>query len=114
MDKVFSEVAASFKAKLSLSHQQRVTRLYRRSLRELNSWVIDRELFCQESELIRAQFDANRLLDPHGGLSQRLIREAEEKVLKFTHPDPYVKPYMPGGSKFMRNPAPPLKVLHAR
>lgn len=113
MDKVFTEVANTFKTKLSLSHQQRVTRLYRRSLRELNSWAIDRELFCREAEKIRAQFDQNRSLDPHGGLSQRLVREAEEKVLSFTHPDPYTKPYMPGGSKFMRNPPLPLKVSGA-
>ena len=110
MDKVFTEVAATFKTKLSLSHVQRVTRLYRRSLRELNSWAIDRDLFCREADKIRAQFDANKSLDPHGGLSQRLIREAEQKVYEFTHPDPYVKPYMPGGSKFMRNPPPPLRV----
>ncbi len=28
-----------------------------------------------------------------------------------THPDPYIQPYMPGGSLFMRNPAPPLDVV---
>lgn len=113
MDRVFTEVAATFKTVVSLTHQQRVTRLYRRSLRELNSWVIDRELFCEEAEKIRAQFNENRALDPHSGLSQRLIREAESKVFSFTHPDPYVKPYMPGGSKFMRNPPIPLKVRPA-
>ena len=28
------------------------------------------------------------------------------------HPDPYIKPFMPGGSLFMRNPAIPLEVLY--
>jgi NADH dehydrogenase (ubiquinone) 1 beta subcomplex subunit 9 len=110
MDKIFVEVANTYRTKLALTHHQRVTRLYRRALRELNNWAIDRDLFCRESDKIRAEFDASRMLEPHGGLTQRLVREAEEKVASFTHPDPYVKPYMPGGSKFMRNPAPPIKV----
>jgi hypothetical protein len=28
------------------------------------------------------------------------------------HPDPYIQPYMPGGSLFMRNPAIPLESLY--
>lgn len=42
------------------------------------------------------------------------MREGEEKLASFTHPDPWVNPYMPGGSRFMRNPALPLKVRRAR
>ena len=45
-------------------------------------------------------------------LTKRLVREAEEKLVEYTHPDPYVIPYMPGGSKFMRNPPPPFEVRH--
>ena len=41
---------------------------------------------------------------------KRVIREAEKELERYTHPDPYVVPYMPGGSKFMRNPPPPLDV----
>ena len=40
----------------------------------------------------------------------RLLREADERVVKYTHPDPYIVPYMPGSSKFMRNPPPPFEV----
>ncbi len=43
-------------------------------------------------------------------ITKRLVREAEEKLVAHTHPDPYVIPYMPGGSKFMRNPPPPFEV----
>jgi NADH dehydrogenase (ubiquinone) 1 beta subcomplex subunit 9 len=42
----------------------------------------------------------------------RLIREAEERLAAQTHPDPYIKPFMPGGSLFMRNPAIPLEALY--
>jgi len=40
-----------------------------------------------------------------------LVREAEEKLVDWTHPDPWVNPYMPGGSRFMRNPALPLSIV---
>jgi hypothetical protein len=43
-------------------------------------------------------------------LTARLVREAEERLASWTHPDPWVNPYMAGGSRFMRNPAMPLKV----
>ena len=41
----------------------------------------------------------------------RLLREADAELATWTHPDPYVVPYMPGGSKFMRNPPPPLSLV---
>jgi hypothetical protein len=41
---------------------------------------------------------------------KRLIREAKEKMHYHAHPDKYVVPFMPGGTLFMRNPAPPLEV----
>ncbi len=44
-------------------------------------------------------------------LTARLVREAEEKLVEWTHPDPWVNPYMPGGSRFMRNPAVPLSIV---
>jgi len=31
-------------------------------------------------------------------------------LFTWTHPDRYVVPYMPGGSKFMRNPPVPMSV----
>ena len=43
-------------------------------------------------------------------LAKRLVREAEEKVEYYTHPDGYVFNYMPGGTRFMRNAPIPLEV----
>lgn len=37
-------------------------------------------------------------------------QEGEDELFSWTHPDMYVVPYMPGGSKFMRNPPPPMSV----
>ncbi|RZC05167.1 NADH dehydrogenase [ubiquinone] 1 beta subcomplex subunit 9 [Glycine soja] len=37
----------------------------------------------------------------------RLITDAEASYNKWRHPDPYIVPWAPGGSKFTRNPTPP-------
>ena len=40
----------------------------------------------------------------------RLLRQGEEQIYQYTHPDPYRNPIMPGGTKFMRNPPIPMDV----
>lgn len=110
---IIREVAQTYKAVVNLTHKQRATRLYRRSMRLLISWTGDRELYLSEAEKIRAAFDATKHLDPSSGLAARLLREGEEKAAEFVHPDPYTVPYMPGGSKFMRNPPLPLEAIFA-
>jgi len=109
MNRTFLEVTAAYKATTALSHAQSVTRMYRRALRLLDSWAIDREIFNAEATKIRARFDAHKTLDPRSGVTVRVVREAAEEIAKWAHPDPYVPSYMPGGSRFMRNPALPLK-----
>lgn len=37
-----------------------MARLYRKSLKMLSSWVIDREIFLEEATNLRARFDAER------------------------------------------------------
>jgi NADH dehydrogenase (ubiquinone) 1 beta subcomplex subunit 9 len=108
---IIKEVAAGYKAVLNLSHKQQVTRLYRKSLKLIESWAGDREVFLTEAAKVRQRFDENKHLDPAGGRVARLLREGEEEAAKFFHPDPYTVPYMPGGSKFMRNPPPPLELV---
>ncbi len=66
-------------------------------------------MFNEEALKIRAMFDANKTADE--AKSARLMREAREELARQTHPDPYIQAYMPGGSLFMRNPAPPLESL---
>ncbi|ETV73979.1 hypothetical protein H257_11294 [Aphanomyces astaci] len=92
----------------TLSHKQQVTRLYKRSLKLLDSWIIDRRLWNEEATKIRGQFNEHKHTDI--GAAQRLLREATAELEKYTHPDPYVVVHMPGGSKFMRNPPLPLEV----
>jgi hypothetical protein len=67
MNKTFQEVAAAYRVVQTLSHAQQVTRMYRRALRTLDSWAIDRELFNEEATKIRAKFDANKALPATSG-----------------------------------------------
>lgn len=104
MNSAFQEAVSAASRNVQLTHKQQVTRLYRRALRTLDSWVIDREIFCDEADKLRAEFDANRSLSPTSGYASvnlfyftltlfssvvRLMREANEKLHKYTHPDPY-------------------------
>ena len=82
--------------------------MYRHSLKTLCSWVIDRRVFNDEAELLRARFDANRGLPPTKAIS--MIEQGEDELFTFTHPDPIVRPYMPGGSGFMRSSPLPKEV----
>eukprot|EP00607_Mallomonas_marina_P006408 CAMPEP_0182427540 /NCGR_PEP_ID=MMETSP1167-20130531/18238_1 /TAXON_ID=2988 /ORGANISM="Mallomonas Sp, Strain CCMP3275" /LENGTH=131 /DNA_ID=CAMNT_0024609847 /DNA_START=148 /DNA_END=543 /DNA_ORIENTATION=+ len=87
-------------------------RLYRNSLRVLTSWCESRDIFNEEAIKIRAEFDASKSLPQDSAKVKRLIREAYERLEEQAHPDPYIVPYMPGGSLFMRNPAPPLEAVY--
>ncbi len=60
---------------------------------------------------IRARFNANKHWPVDSAKTVRLLREARDELKAQTHPDPYIQAYMPGGSLFMRNPAPPLEAL---
>ncbi|KAI9917526.1 hypothetical protein PsorP6_012855 [Peronosclerospora sorghi] len=111
MNKTLREVVGCFMGSApQLSHKQKVQRLYKQSLKTLDSWVIDRRLWNEEATKIRAEFDSNRHLEPNSGLATRLLREAQEKLNHYTHPDRYVFNYMPGGTLYMRNAPIPLDV----
>jgi len=109
MDASFRAAATFFRrAPLQLDHKTTVVRLYRHCLKAVVSWGVDRDIVNEEATRIRGLFDENR--QASGPESTRLIREANEQLAQYTHPDKYVVPYMPGGSKFMRNAPPPLEV----
>mmetsp|Transcript_7581 Transcript_7581/g.10879 ORF Transcript_7581/g.10879 Transcript_7581/m.10879 type:complete len:155 (-) Transcript_7581:400-864(-) len=109
MNNIFTAAANEARQKLpQLTHNQEVARLYRKSLKVLSSWCVDRLVFLDEAEKLRSRFDAER-----GCSSARaslLMKEAYKELHVNTHPDPYCVPYMPGGSLFMRNPPIPLEI----
>jgi len=113
MNSAFSAVRGELIAKVGpITHQQRVTRLYRHSLKVLQSWAIDRSIINDEATKIRARFDAGK--DAGDGAARRLLREGEEELKQWAHPDMYTIPWMAGGSKFMRNPPPPYELVYQK
>ena len=82
--------------------------MYRHSLKTLLSWAVDRDVFNEAATRIRQRFDSNR--GQNAAAASRLLKEGQDELFDYMHPDPYVIPTMPGGSKFMRNPPLPMSV----
>ncbi|KAF2322821.1 hypothetical protein GH714_031079 [Hevea brasiliensis] len=59
-----------------------------------------------EASNLREKFDANKHVEDLDAID-RMIAEGEAQYNKWRHPDPYIVPWAPGGSKFTRNPTPP-------
>jgi len=65
MDKSFREVVRSAQRGTgALTHAQRVTRMYRRSLRLSLDWAVERETFYIMAAEIRGKFDEAKALAP--------------------------------------------------
>merc|ERR1712072_106565 len=94
---------------ISASHRGRVMSLYRQVLVTQRNWANDRNLFCEEALKTRAAFKS-RMGETQPKVIESYVREAEEALAKYRHPDPYVAPTSFGGSKYMRNSPPPLSL----
>lgn len=76
-------------AAVQLGHGQRVTRLYRRCLKHLLSWAIDRSVWREEAVKLRARFDEHKN-ERNARTAMALVEEAEQLFEKHRHPEPYV------------------------
>mmetsp|Transcript_4915 Transcript_4915/g.16110 ORF Transcript_4915/g.16110 Transcript_4915/m.16110 type:complete len:158 (+) Transcript_4915:126-599(+) len=113
MNSTFAKAVQQFKsAPPVLTHAQRVCRLYREALKLTSSWSVLREIFVMEADKLRAEFDANKDVDPNSKKATLLVEKGEARLYEYTHPDPYVCAYMPGGTLYMRNPPLPRVVVH--
>ena len=72
-----------------LTHAQRVTRLYRNSLKHLLSWCIDRRTWRMEAVQLRDRFDANKDIKDRR-LATQILQEGEAEFELKKHPDPYI------------------------
>ncbi|XP_061368394.1 NADH dehydrogenase [ubiquinone] 1 beta subcomplex subunit 9 [Gastrolobium bilobum] len=88
------------------AQKERVRILYRRALKDTLNWAVHRHLFYDDASRLRERFEENRHVEDLDTID-RMIDDAEATYNKFRHPDPYIVPWAPGGSKFTRNPAPP-------
>lgn len=73
----------------TLTHAQKVTRLYRKALKNMLSWTIFRDSWRIQACELRAEFDRNKNTDLARGM--RLLEEGEERYELHKHPDPYIR-----------------------
>ncbi|XP_002737953.1 NADH dehydrogenase [ubiquinone] 1 beta subcomplex subunit 9-like [Saccoglossus kowalevskii] len=89
-----------------LTHSQRVLRLYKKSLRHIESYCHSRHRFRYQATLLRARFDENK--DEKDMMkAARLLQEGEGEFYKNQHPQPYIFIDSPEGTRHERDlPAP--------
>uniref|UniRef100_A0A8C5MZI4 NADH dehydrogenase [ubiquinone] 1 beta subcomplex subunit 9 n=1 Tax=Leptobrachium leishanense TaxID=445787 RepID=A0A8C5MZI4_9ANUR len=84
-----------------LSHQQKVMRLYKKSLRHLESWCVHRDRYRFFACLLRERFDEHK--DEKDLVkATRLLKAGEEEFWTTQHPQPYIFPDSPGGTSYER------------
>lgn len=112
MNKTFQQVYdfCYKRAKEEVTHKQRVTRLYRALLKNEQHWNIARENYMNRCQEIHDKFRETQFLSEEEG--KALIQKGDAHLLSLRHPDPYKICWMPGGSKFMRNPTPPVELQY--
>ncbi|CAI9103711.1 OLC1v1002249C2 [Oldenlandia corymbosa var. corymbosa] len=103
-----SSATAAYLARRA-AQKEKVRILYRRALKDTLNWAVHRHLFYPDADALREKFEANRSVEDVETID-RLIADAETKYNTWRHPDPYVVPWAPGGSKFHRNPTPPAGI----
>ncbi|KAL5084720.1 hypothetical protein Trisim1_011520 [Trichoderma cf. simile WF8] len=90
-----------------MTTRQAALSLYRRSLKLALDWAVHRHLWRGQALYIRSLFEANKkVTDPRQ--QRALLAETEKLLESWKHPDPYVPPTAPGGSKFERNLPSPI------
>ncbi|EKX36598.1 hypothetical protein GUITHDRAFT_155205 [Guillardia theta CCMP2712] len=86
----------------TVAHKARVCRLYRRAIKTLMDWVVDREVLSEQAIQVRNQIERHRH-EPNIAYAEDLLKAGEARLKKYAHPDPYILPEMPGGTKWQRN-----------
>ncbi|KAL5597067.1 uncharacterized protein BROUX77_007015 [Berkeleyomyces rouxiae] len=89
-----------------MSSRQAALSLYRRSLKLALDWAVHRHIWRGQALYIRSLFEANRSIN-NPRQQRALLSETEKLLEQWKHPEPYIPPTAPGGSKYERNlPAP--------
>ncbi|KAL4081321.1 hypothetical protein V8B97DRAFT_1863621 [Scleroderma yunnanense] len=83
----------------SSAHRLYVKSLYRRMLKNELDWVVRRDIWRGRALMIRAEFERNRNVHDPRALAQ-IIEKAEADLAQRLHPDPYISPAMPDGTKW--------------
>ncbi|KAG0702450.1 NDUFB9, NADH-ubiquinone oxidoreductase [Suillus ampliporus] len=89
----------------SSAHRLYVKSLYRRMLKNELDWVVRRDIWRGP------EFERNRDVNEPRALAQ-IFEKAEASLASKLHPDPYIPPSMPGGTKWERNIPPTIAPLY--
>lgn len=88
------------------ANTKRVSSLFRQALRTAFDSTLKFDIYRNETIKIRKQFEANRdISDPEK--LEEVIAITKQKLAEWKHPDPYIPPQRPGGTKYQRNIPPP-------
>merc|ERR1712002_51332 len=106
MGSVFCNCKMSNTVYRYVTHAQKVCSLYKRALRETESWINDKAVFRYEATLLRARFEKNKHIQDMRE-STALLNDGEEELFQYAHYQPKKFPYSPGGVAYERvfNPA---------
>eukprot|EP00732_Lithocolla_globosa_P006850 Lithocolla_globosa_v1_NODE_8261_length_840_cov_21.895939.p1 type:complete len:182 gc:universal NODE_8261_length_840_cov_21.895939:791-246(-) len=94
----------------SLTQKQRVRRLYRNCLKASLDWDVDRPVWRVNAIKIRQEFEAKKDETDFREI-ERLLKQADEFMKVWTHPEGYIHPCAPGGTKFQRNTPLPKHIM---
>lgn len=84
------------------ANTRRISSLYRRALRIAFDSSLKFDAYRQETMKLRSQFQINKdVLDPNE--LESIVTSAKQKLIECAHPDPYIPPSRPGGTKYERN-----------
>ncbi|KAF9232156.1 NDUFB9, NADH-ubiquinone oxidoreductase [Melanogaster broomeanus] len=95
----------------STAHRSYVKSLYRRMLKNELDWVVRRDIWRGRAMLIRAEFERNRDIRDPRAVAQ-VLEKFEARLAANLHPDPYIPPTMPGGTKWERNIPPTIAPIY--
>lgn len=84
------------------ANSKRVASLFRTALRTAFDSSLKFDAYRNETIKIRAQFDANKNIANPNEL-ESVIAKSQQKLAEWKHPDPYITPGRPGGTKYQRN-----------
>lgn len=105
-------MSSTIVAPFTATNRSRVASLYKRALKLSRDWAVQRDTWRIEVMHIRKRFEENRhVTNPR--LLENLLSKAQEELTEFKHPDPYIVPTAPGGSKVRRCRLPRLSSVYA-
>ncbi|PIK53892.1 putative NADH dehydrogenase [Apostichopus japonicus] len=93
-----------------LTQQQRVLRLYKKAVRHLQCWYVDRVEFRYQAVLLRARFDEQKN-EKDMKAAVRCLEAGEKEFWERQHPQPYIFIDSSGGTRYERNIPSPEWVL---